>query len=362
MGIDMTTRRGFIAGLVAAGFVARPTWADVGAPHYVSAAEMPDKTYQLCGLDAQGNVTFRVDLPARGHAAAAHPIRAEAVAFARRPGNFAVVIDCALGGGIAHLRAPEGRHFYGHGAFSHDGHILFTTENDFETGAGVIGQWDAQNGYRRMGEFPSGGVGPHEMLLMPDGDTLVVANGGIETHPHSGRSKLNIPIMRPNLSYLSLTGNVVDQVEIAPELHKNSMRHLAVRDDGLVAVAMQWQGGIDTLPPLVATHVRGGVLQVLHAPPKEHRRMNGYAGSVAISATGKEAAITSPRGGLVQVFSLINNVHIATHEISDVCGISANKAGFLCSSGAGDIGEIYAGVYERRASSPCRWDNHLVAI
>ena len=45
-------------------------------------------------------------------------------------------------------------------------------------------------GTSRIGELASFGVGPHEVVLMPDGATLVVANGGIRTHPDRDRAKL----------------------------------------------------------------------------------------------------------------------------------------------------------------------------
>ncbi len=54
----------------------------------------------------------------------------------------------------------------------------------------------------RAGEFASGGVGPHEIRRMPGSDVLVIANGGIATHPGSSRAKLNIPKMQPNLAYI----------------------------------------------------------------------------------------------------------------------------------------------------------------
>ena len=197
----MTTRRGFIGGLASfAGVAPSLGWAGLGAPAALSAAKLSNGTYRLIGFQASGSIEFSVDLPARGHAAAAHPLRAEAVAFARRPGRFALVLDCHSGVVLTQLDAPVGRHFYGHGAFSADGGLLFTTENEFDTARGVIGVWDTTDGYRRVGEFASGGIGPHEMRLMPDGTTLVVANGGIETHPDSGRTKLNIASMRPNLT------------------------------------------------------------------------------------------------------------------------------------------------------------------
>ena len=115
------------------------------------------------------------------------------MAFARRPGTFALVLDCAAGVVLRRLEAPGGRHFYGHGAFLEGGAILATTENAFETGEGRIGLWDAATGYARLGEIPSGGIGPHEAVRLPGIDTLGVANAGIRTHPASGCENLTSP-------------------------------------------------------------------------------------------------------------------------------------------------------------------------
>ena len=162
----------------------------------------PHVRWQPCfgRVAGKGAITFRIDLPGRGHAAAAHPNRPEAIAFARRPGTFAIILDCLSGKPVNLVEAPPNRHFCRHGAYSADGELLFTTENDFSQSLGVVGVWDASKGYVRIGEMSSGGVGPHDMHLMADGQTLVVANGGIETHPDSGRTKLNLQTMRPNLS------------------------------------------------------------------------------------------------------------------------------------------------------------------
>ncbi len=141
------------------------------------------------------------------------------------------MLDCVQGAQLARLEAPEARHFYGHGCFSADGALLFTTENDYDGRRGMIGVWDGADGFRRLGEFPSGGVGPHDIRRMPNGG-LVVANGGIETHPDTGRTRLNLPMMRPNLSYLSEQGTILEQVEPPRDLSANSIRHLAARMTG----------------------------------------------------------------------------------------------------------------------------------
>lgn len=358
----MADRRSFLAGMFAASLCPRASWAEVGSPAFLSAGMRPGGDYALCGLSARGQVLFALPLPARGHAAAAHPERAEAVAFARRPGTFALVIDCASGLETARLTAPQGRHFYGHGAFSADGALLFTAENDFEAAQGVIGIWDARNGYRRLGEFASGGVGPHDIKLMPDGVTLVVANGGIETHPEAGRTKLNIPTMRPNLSFLGLDGTPQWTVELTRDLHKNSIRHLAVAPDGTVAFAMQWQGDLSAHPPLLGLCAPDKVVHLLSAPDTQHRRMACYAGSVAIAADAGQVAITSPRGGICQIFDIPTGQMTGQIAMEDVCGVAPLGGGFELTSGQGAIWNHRDKTTRPDAAHQIKWDNHLIPV
>lgn len=352
----MATRRGFLSGLLAASLAPVPGWADVGAPAFLSAAQMPDASHALLGLDRAGAIRFQLPLPDRGHAAAAHPTRPEAVAFARRPGRFALVIDCRDGLRKAALDAPEGRHFYGHGAFSPDGTLLFTTENDFAAARGVIGVWDVTAGYTRIDEFDTGGVGPHEMRLMPDRATLVIANGGIETHPDAGREKLNIPFMRPNLAYVGLDGRLIEVVELPRALHKNSIRHLALSADGLVGFAMQWQGDARDAPALLGLHRQGEAPRLLQGG--DHARLSGYAGSVAMTADGTQVAISAPRGGLVQVFDTGSGALSRQVEMADVCGLACDGEGFFVTSGLGRAARLGGSGVLR----DCRFDNHLVPV
>lgn len=355
----MASRRGFLTGLLATGLAPAATWADAGAPAWLSAAGLADGGFALCGIGADMGLRFRIALPGRGHAAAAHPARPEAVAFARRPGTFALVIDCAAGCETARLTAPEGRHFYGHGAFSLDGRWLYTTENDFDAARGVIGIWDADHGYTRAGEMESGGTGPHEIRRMPGRETLVVANGGIETHPASGRAKLNIPLMQPNLSYID-DGRVRETAALPPEMHKGSIRHIAVSSSGEVAFGLQWQGGEDG-PALVGLHRRGEALRLCAAPEAELRAMQGYVGSVAFAAGQREVAATSPRGGLVQIFGVSDARHLASTDIPDACGVAPCRGGLLVTSGTGDLRRL-GGTGDRAAHPGLMWDNHLVAL
>lgn len=356
----MATRRRFLAGLAASSLIPSTSWSDVGAPAFLSAAKTPDGAHHLFGLTGEGTPVFQLPLPARGHAAAAHPERAEAVAFARRPGRFAIVLNCVTGAVLAQLEAPEGRHFYGHGAFSADGQWLFTTENDYDAARGVVGVWDTRT-YARVGEFASGGVGPHDVRLMSDGQSLVVANGGIATHPDSGRARLNLPFMQPNLSYLSLEGAVLEQAELTPDLHMNSIRHLDVRADGLVGFATQWQGDVGRSPGVIGLHRRGSAPELLGATPVQARAMEGYGGSVAFYQDGRRIAVSSPRGGLVQTGDVSARVIDGQAQMPDVCGLGVADGALRASTGIGAFWDV-SGDVRKLNQQPLAWDNHLVRV
>lgn len=293
----MATRRGLIAGLAALA-LPRLSWADAGSPAFLAAARTGAEAYVLCGLGPDGQELFRLDLPARGHAAAAHPWRPEAVAFARRPGTYALVIDCARGEVAARLTPPEGRQFNGHGAFSADGAVLYTSEVVAEGSAGRLGLWDTA-GWRRIGEVETGGIGPHDVKRLADGG-LVVANGGIQTDP-GDRTKLNVETMAPSLAYLSGDGALLETVSLPPEMHQASIRHLALAPDGTVAFAMQWEGDPAVPVPLLGLHRRGAVPVLASDPEPVFFRMKGYAGSIALDPATGQVALTSAPGGAVQI-------------------------------------------------------------
>lgn len=345
-------RRTFLATL-AASLAPRLTWADVGAPAFLAAGKRGDAFF-LHGLTATGTSLFQIALPGRGHAAAAHPHLAEAVAFARRPGTFALVIDCATGDIRHRLTPPDGMQFNGHGAFSADGALLMTSEVIAETSEGRIGLWDTAR-YTRLADWPSHGIGPHEVKRLPDG-RLAVANGGIRTDPVD-RTKLNIPDMAPNLTLLSQEGILLDQVDL-PYLPQNSIRHLALSGDA-IAFAMQWEGDPSEPVPQLGLWTPGSPPALCAPPEAQSFTMKGYAGSIA--ATADRILITSPKGGAVMLFDA-SGTHVATHHRPDLCGTASAGATFTVTDGQGAIWTADDTGLTPLATDATQWDNHLVGL
>lgn len=356
----MRSRRAFLGETFAVAALPSVGWSAAGAPTHLTAAKTPRGEHVLVGLRADGSAAFKVPLPARGHAAAAHPTNPVAVAFARRPGNYAVVIDCVSGRIAQRLKAPQGYHFYGHGAFAQDGRTLFTTENHITSGMGRIGLWDAAKGYMRLGDVPSGGIGPHEMLRLPGRDVLVVANGGIRTHPDRGRTKLNIDTMRPNLTHMTPDGNTIAVTELPTELQQNSIRHIAAFEDGRIAIAFQWQGDPYAPPSLAGLYRPGTGITLFPMTETALHGLDGYAGSVAVLGQNR-MAVTFPRGGLMQIYDTESGLSQSIRK-SDVCGVAGWENGGMATDGLGHVHALTTDGASMLSRHELAFDNHLVSI
>lgn len=352
------SRRGFLG--AAAAFAATPTVVSAarnGRAAYVAAAK-DAAGFAAVLLDANGRAIRNIRLPRRGHGAATSRSAGRAVIFARRPGACALSIDITGDRRPLLFRPPADRRFSGHGCFSANGALLYAAENDFDAARGVVGVYDVAAGYARVDEFESGGVGPHEILLMRDGATLAVANGGIETHPDLPRIKLNLAEMAPNLTFVdSQSGRCVETAALADADHQISIRHLAETANGEVWWGGQYEGPPGDRPPLIGVCRPGGGI----APIEQSAGvdMRNYVGSVAANRAGTRIAATSPKGGVLTIWEARTRTLIFARQIPDVCGIAASEHSFLASDGRGGL-RLDGGPVASRPGQA--WDNHLTAI
>ncbi|MCB1492522.1 MAG: DUF1513 domain-containing protein [Rhodobiaceae bacterium] len=335
MAID---RRALLLGLGASGALSLTAFADTrGEAAFVACTREADGNYAAVVLDADANVLFSEGLDARGHDAAIAPDGRTAVVFARRPGRFAIVLDLVARRRSAAITPPPDRVFAGHGVFSPDGRLLYATENDFEAARGVLGLYETQT-FRRVGEIPTHGVGPHEAILLSDNHTLAIANGGIETHPDYPREKLNLATMEPNLALVdSATGDLIGKAGLPRDLHQLSIRHMSETADGSLWFGGQYQGPITDSIPLVGSFDRDGAISLVDAPDGVYRDLNQYIGSVSTSRDGRRVVTASPRGGSYVVWDTASRTVIEQRSVTDVCGTAPDSAGFLISDGTGRL-------------------------
>ena len=354
----MQSRRQVLAMIGAAGLTPLATLARAGTdPAYIASRQNADGSFSAVVLDGAGHDLFTEELSARGHDAAVSPDGRTVVMFARRPGRFAIVLDLSRGRRVAAFASPDDRHFYGHGFFGADGRLLYATENDFEEERGLLGVYDSAN-WQRIGEIETGAIGPHEAVLLADGRTVACANGGVATHPDYPRQKLNLPFMKPSVSYVDLeTGDLLASAEL-PAFHQLSIRHVSQAGDGSVWFGGQYEGPETDTVPLVGRHRPGEALEMIEVPDA-YASMAHYIGAVETSADGTRIAASSPRGGKVMVFDAASRDIVATLTAPDVCAV-APAAGhdFLAADGAGTIWTGDAPL----AHVNGRWDNHAVAL
>ena len=327
-------------------------------PLFASAYRMANGGFGVGIVDELGQVLSMISLPGRGHGFAVDPGGRRFVAFARRPGNFAVVVRSGQAVAPEVLTTPVGRHFYGHGCFSGDGRVLYSVENDFDHARGVIGLYDVSGVQtRRLGEFDSHGVGPHEAVLSRDGRVLIVANGGIETHPDRGREKLNLASMTPSVVFLdAASGDLLTSHVLGPEAHQLSLRHMALDGRGRAWVGGQFEGAGDARPPLVGIFSLDAPPAMCGLPAAVSEGLENYIGSVAANAAGEVVATSAPRGGKILFWNVQSGSFLGALGIQDGCGLAPiDQDGFVVSDGNGGLSVVSDPAEPADVIAPATW-------
>jgi hypothetical protein len=338
----------------------------IEAGDLIAACRRPDGTHSVVILTLDGAILREYPLQDRGHDIACDRASGQAVVFARRPGSFALAFDIHGRREPVLFTTPANRHFYGHGVFARDGRLLYATEHDADTRQGLIGVYNATAGYRRIGELKTHGIGPHEMILLSDGKTFAVANGGIETHIETGREKLNLDTMMPSLAFIdSESGTLLAQHEQSAALHKLSIRHVAADAKGAVWFGCQWEGADAETPELVGCASLDKPLRIIEPGTPRGAALAGYIGAVAIDDAGRVLAASAPRAGRIIYVDTENGAIVGETQLMDGCGLTGiSQSGFALSSGMGVVqSEQPDHTHLTMASFPGRsFDNHLRMI
>ncbi|MEH6494094.1 MAG: DUF1513 domain-containing protein [Pseudomonas marincola] len=350
-------RRHFMWAGVAAPFLVQPHLvAAKQAGKYVASVQQAGQNFAVI-VDAGGALLLKEPLPERGHGAAVHTGRGRCVVFARRPDRFALVLNTNTNHVEQMFQCPADRHFYGHGFFSPDGQYLYATENNFNAERGVIGIYAALNNFERVAEIDCFGVGSHEAILMADGLTIAVANGGIATHPDYPRQKLNLATMKSSLIYINrMTGKFMGQVYLPPELQKLSIRHLVEGPNKTIFFGGQLQISDSELNGLIGFHRLGDGLKLVSLPYKFSSKMKHYTGSVAANRNKSMIAVTCPRGNQLLMIDAHTGKVTKKLKYPDVCGVAQKGSDFLASSGSG---ALHSSLGLDNAQFNWAWDNHL---
>jgi hypothetical protein len=333
----------------------------------LSAFEDAPGNQYVGGVSLQTGEIFGARVPMRAHGCAVDPTDPQrALFFARRPGTLAFELrrDSMQVRTLFETRA--GQHLAGHGLFSHDGKLLYTPEHDYERVRGVIVVRDARN-FAIVDEIDTRGIDPHEVAWLPDGRSLLVANGGILTHPRSYRRKLNIATMDPSLCVIDATSGECREQWRLPD-HLLSIRHMAIAADGSAAVGLQYEGEPANAPGIAALYTPASGLQLLTAPVAERTGFRGYVASIALSEQLNLIAAACPYGNGIACWSLRNGRYEGFLRAGETYGLSRLNDGSVVASqrdgSAYELGQsrLRSHFLELDSEKPIRWDDHWVAV
>lgn len=333
-----------------------------GHPLLLSARDDAAGRHYAVGYRLDGTRVFATPVSERCHDVYAHPHLPLAVFVGRRPSRESYLLDSRDGTVLQVLASPPDRHFYGHGVFHASGDWFYTTENDTaDAGRGVLGVYRVEA--RRMvraEEHSTHGIGPHQLLWMPDGETLVIANGGIRTEADS-REMMNLDAMEPSLVLLHRDGTLVSKEQLPEQM--NSVRHLAVAADGTVVSGQQYEGDPMDEVLLLAIKRPGQPFQAFPLAEAQRLTMSQYTASLAIHDSLRLLAVTAPRGNTVFVWDLDSAELRDEIRLPDCAGVTAVEQGFVASSGQGRC-RLVDCTGKHCVSTPLQlpaglWDNHL---
>jgi hypothetical protein len=363
----LASRRLFLGQAAALGLGASglPAWAAAprvqDTPHVLTAWMQGEQSW--AGVWTPGHTPRAIALPARAHQLLVLPgtpsTPQQALVLARRPGEYLLRMDPLRGKALQWHTMEDDRYLGGHAALSARGTTFFTTETDGDTGQGLIAERDVQT-LEKLREFPSGGVGPHALLLEAAG-TLLVANGGILNLPETGRRKLNIGRMDSNLTRLDVTnGLVLAQYRLNDPFL--SLRHLAFAPDGTLGVALQAehpQTSDRQAAPALAL-LQGDTLRTVDwASGQAPGAWDGYAGDVCCA--DKRFWVSAPHAGWLASWSAQGDEQ-HTQALPGAGALAAAEGRWLVG------GDTAALLYRSHTPQAQRyqvsqaWDNHAALL
>ncbi|MDD2047988.1 DUF1513 domain-containing protein [Pseudomonas putida] len=331
-------------------------------PLLLSARDDGDGKHYAVGYRLDGTQVFATEVVQRCHDIINHPEQPLALFVARRPGTESYLIDLRDGRLLQTIASQPNRHFYGHAVIHKSGEWLYATENDTtDPGRGVLGVYRFE-GERLVhsGEISTHGIGPHQVSWMPDGETLVVANGGIRTEAES-RVEMNLDAMQPSLVLMQRDGTLLSK-EVLPQ-QMNSVRHLAIASDGTIVAGQQFMGSGDETAELLAVKRPGQAFQAFPVPEQQLQSMANYTASVAVHSELRLVALTAPRANRLFIWDLDSAQVRLDAPMPDCAGVGAVADGFVVTSGQGRC-RLYDCRQSELIGQPLQlpsglWDNHL---
>lgn len=302
----------------------------VGATRLVTQeGEEQGFSLDLLDLDAGDTVPSRIRLPFPGHGFALRPRgRGEAAVFEKR-GCGGCIVDLVAQRIVRPIEPTAGHAFYGHGAYSRTGDVLFVVETQLDNLQGAVSVRDAVT-FGVLGRLSTYGIAPHDCHLVENGQTLVVTNGG----GPAGSAKL------PSVNFIDVaSGTLLESHEFRScKINAGHVALLAGREFAAVSAPL---AGLPLRSPGGVTLRRCGEKAVtIDAPKAVTSRLVGEALSVVIHPGLRVAVVTHPEANRLTFWSLDAGVLEATLELPQPRGVTITLDGRFFAVAYGTHGRV----------------------
>lgn len=225
-----------------------------------------------------------------GHGISLNPKRPGTAVVFEKWGKGCAEVDLRAGKSLRKIETVPSRQFYGHGAWTPDGGTLFATETEVGDNSyhGVVAIRDGDS-LELKGEFLTYGVAPHDCILVDDGRTLVVTNGG---------GQLDRDDELPSITYVDVASQSLKQELKFPTKRINA-GHIDITSRGeLVCVSAPRDGLDESSPGSISFYRPGGEVRTVIDHPVRPS-MKAETLSVAIHEPSMVVGATNPAGNLV---------------------------------------------------------------
>ncbi len=247
-----------------------------------------------------------------GHGITFNPVKPNIAAVFEKRGPGACELDLSTGQVLRDIPCEQERQFYGHGAYSPDGKILYSaetiTKGDYK---GLIVMRDAAT-LEEIGEFPSYGPRPHDCQILNDGKTMIITNGG----GLLGEKELG------SVTYVDLTSQKLIQ-KLPIDNKRFNAGHVAVADNGdIVVVSAPREGSPAKKNGGVTIGGLNKKLSTAKGPSNILNKMVGETLSVCIDDTRSIAAATTPDAGRITFWDLNTKEMVHTIKVTHPRGVT----------------------------------------
>lgn len=268
-------------------------------------------------LDLDRGAFGRIPVGFLPHGFAQDPTRLERAALFEKKGAGGAIVDVDTMTFTRAIAASPGCRFYGHGVFSADGARLFVVEAEHQTERGRLSVRDGAT-LEVIGDLPTHGVAPHDCVLVDEGKTLVITNGG------GARGTTDTP----SVTFVDLaTGALKERLGIASA--EINAGHIAVGEGGAIVVSSAPRSGLSEVSSPGGVSLRANAterLTTMRKPADVVRRMLGESLSVALHPRGI-AAVTNPRGDLLTYWSVTEKRLVKSIDVARPRGVIVSRDG-----------------------------------